>query len=189
VNSKTTKPDDLPNVLQLFQKGFSELEKNKSISETQRTASLERSIEMFSWLLYLTLENSIKTRNWYVGILLSSSFLEDVGIRRLKLKFKGKINPDKIERLSLEQITMLLLASGTIDYKVYQKLMDVKEARNDLVHGPFKAMSLFAQTGFLDNKESQDARSNIKKAISCLWALAPHRREKKGTAHLKKGKD
>lgn len=179
MNSKTTKSNDLLETLQSFQQDLSEIEKDKSISEATRTAALEGLTGLFSYLLYLVLEYLIRDRNWYVGILVSSQFLEDVGNRRLRMTFKGRIDPERIGNLRLEETIMLLLASGTIDYEVYQKLMEVKNARNDLAHDPIEAMKLFAQTGVSDSKESQHARSIIEKAGFCLRALRPHRREKK----------
>jgi hypothetical protein len=175
MNSKTTKSDDLDltETMQRFQKSFSELENDKSISEAQRTTYLEGSIGLFSWLLEMTLRKLIEDRNWYVGILVSSSVLEDMGKERLKLIFKGKIDSKKIDRFHFEKIVKFLLKSGTIDCEVYQKLMEVKKARNDLAHNPFSAMSLFAQTGVSNNKESQHARAIIEKAGFCLMALKP----------------
>jgi hypothetical protein len=186
MSSKTTKkPDDSTKTfeegMKLFQLFFSELESSKSMSEAQRTARLEKALGLFSYLLYLKLEDLIEAENWYVGILLSSSILEDMGKRRLKLIFKERMDSNKIDRLKLEEIIMLLLASGAIDFKMYQKLMEVKEARNRLAHDPFKAMSLFLQTGLSNNKESQHARSIIKKAALCLRAIIPPRTKKTGT--------
>jgi hypothetical protein len=105
---------------------------------------------------------------------LSVSLLEDAGKRCLKLSFKDKINPNKIDRLTFEEVIMFLYASGKINEKMYQKLMEVREARNRLAHDSLNAMSLLLQTGLSSEKEAQHARAIIKKAADCLRAIVPH---------------
>jgi hypothetical protein len=142
---------------------------------------------LFYWLLSFKLQELIDTKNWYVGILLAYSFLEDMGKRYLGLIFKDKINSSKIDRLTLEEVTMLLLASGAINCKIYQRIMEVKESRNRLAHDPFIAMSLFMQTGHSNSKESQHARSIINKAAFCLREISFRKVPAiaEGIAHLK----
>ena len=65
------------------------------------------------------LEDLIEERNWFVGIILSTAVLEDVGRRKLKRAFKGKIDSKKIERLTFEQTIMMLFASGFVDARTY----------------------------------------------------------------------
>jgi hypothetical protein len=171
-----TKKADIPTeryeeALRLFEKAFSEFESDKSLSVEQRAGRLEGATGLFSWLLAFKLDELAETENWYVGILLSASFLEDVGKRRLKLIFKERIDANKIDRLRFEEVIMLLLASGEIDCKMYQQLMEVREARNKLAHDPFKAMSLFLQTGRSNKREAQHARAVIRKTAECLRTI------------------
>ena len=127
----------------------------------------------FSYIVSYKLEDLIEEKNWFVGVMLSASILEDVGKRKIKRAFKGKIDSERIERLTIEQTTMMLLASGLVDAKTYQKLMDVKEVRNDLAHDSGKALLSFWRTGSEKDRSCQKYRSTIRKAIFCLKAIYP----------------
>ena len=127
----------------------------------------------FSYIISYDLKDLIERKNWFVGVILSSAILEDVGKRKLKRKFKDKICSNRIQRLSFEQVIIMLLASGLVDSKVYQKLMDIKGVRNDLAHDSFEAMSSFLQTGSMGNEVCKKCKSAIKKAIVCLETINP----------------
>jgi hypothetical protein len=161
-----TKKADIPTeryeeALRLFEKAFSEFESDKSLSVEQRAGRLEGATGLFSWLLAFKLDELAETENWYVGILLSASFLEDVGKRRLKLIFKERIDANKIDRLRFEEVIMLLLASGEIDCKMYQQLMEVREARNKLAHDPFNVP--FSANGTFKQKGSPTCKGSYQK--------------------------
>ena len=77
-------------------------ELNKGNIENERVEGFYSSI--VSW----ELEDFTESRNWFVGVILSASFLENVGKRKLKKRFKGMINPNKIDNLQLEETIVLL---------------------------------------------------------------------------------
>jgi hypothetical protein len=127
----------------------------------------------YSYIVTYKLQDLIESKNWFVGVLLASALLDDVGKRKLKRQFKGKINPDKIDNLQFEQTIMLLLASNLIDDKTYERMIEIKNLRNDFAHNSWKALKSFMETGKAQTKSSQKSRAIIKKAIKCLDALNP----------------
>jgi hypothetical protein len=127
----------------------------------------------YSYILSYRLEDLIKSKNWFVGVILSEALLDDAGKRKLKRKFKGKIDGDKLARLTFEQTLILLFASNLIDQKTYERMNDVKNLRNQLAHDSFKALTTFLETGSIQNKSCQKSRAVIRKAIKCLKAINP----------------
>jgi hypothetical protein len=127
----------------------------------------------YSYIISYKLEDLIEEGNWVEGVILSAAILDDVGKRKLKKQFKGKINSTKIENLRFEETIMMLLASGLITPKIYQKLMEIKKVRNDLTHDSHKAMLIFLQTGSRKSKECKECKSAIEKAKFCLETINP----------------
>lgn len=127
----------------------------------------------YSYIVSYKLEDLIEEGNWVVGVILSAAILDDVGKRKLKRQFKGKINSRKIENLRFEETIMMLLASGLVTSKIYQKLMEIRRVRNDLAHDSHKAMSIFLQTGSRRSEECKKCKSAIEKAKFCLEAINP----------------
>jgi hypothetical protein len=127
----------------------------------------------YSYIISYKLEDIIEERNWIVGVILSAAALDDIGKLKLKWQLKGKIKPEKIENLNFEETIMLLLASGLVAPKTYQKLMEIKKVRNDLAHDSDIAMSIFLQTGSIESQECKKCKSAIEKAVFCLRALYP----------------
>ena len=111
-----------------------------------------------------TLEKSIANNEWFKGIVLSATYFEHFGLMRLKERFKGKIDENKLEHLQLGSIIILLYGSGLIDTNTYSKMMKIKKKRNDLVHTRW--------THELD-LDPKDAEKLIRMAIECLKALVP----------------
>ena len=109
------------------------------------------------------LRECIKKREWFKGVVLSTTFFEGIGKRLLIEYFKNKVGSDKFERVrSTEQIIIFLYVSEIIDPKTYCKMMEVNKFRNDIVH-----MEVFAEPRLKPKK----ARKMIKKAIACLETL------------------
>jgi hypothetical protein len=127
----------------------------------------------YTYIVSYDLKDLIERKNWFVGVLLSTSIMEDVGKRKLKRMFKDKIDSNRIENLTFEQMTIMLFASGLVDYDIYQKLMNIKKVRNDLAHDSHKAMMTFLQTGSMDSKFCEECKSAINKAIFCLEKINP----------------
>jgi len=110
-----------------------------------------------------TLEETIKNldKDWFKGVVLSATYFEHFGVEKLKEKYRGMINPKKIENLPLEQIIMFLCISGLINQPTYSKMIEVKNARNDLVHTPWANVAM----------APADTKKLIEKAIECLKYL------------------
>jgi len=108
-----------------------------------------------------SLKETIDHEEWYKGVVLSATYFEHFGLEKLKEKYRGVIDPQKIENLSLEQIIMFLYISGLIDQPTYSKMIEVKNARNDLVHKPWEHVAM----------TPEDAKKLIEKAIECLKYL------------------
>ena len=111
-----------------------------------------------------TLEETIKNKEWFKGIVLSVTYFEHFGVLKLKEHFNGKIflDENKLKHLGVEQMIILLYGSGLIDDNTYSKMMEIKKKRIKLVHDPW------TQQIELDPK---DAERLIKKAIECLEIL------------------
>ena len=135
--------------------------------------NVDRFEGFYTYIVSNKLESLIREKNWLVGVILSASIIDDLGKRKLKRSFKGKINPDKIERLQFDQTIMLLLVAGLIDDRIYQKLMEIKEARNSLAHDSSIAMFAYLETGLEKNNNCRKYKSVIRKAIFCLNSIYP----------------
>jgi hypothetical protein len=107
------------------------------------------------------LEETIKHKEWFKGVVLSATYFEHFGLEKLKEKYRGMIDPQKIENLSLEQIIMFLHISGLIDQPTYSRMIEVKNARNNLVHEPWANVVM----------TPEEAKKIIEKAIECLKFL------------------
>lgn len=107
------------------------------------------------------LKDSIKREAWFEGIVFSTILFEIIGMLELQNHFEGKIKPKRFERLSLEQIIMLLFCSGLIDQRTYCRMMEVKDVRNKLVHNLWKGLLL----------KPEEGKRTIKKAIGCLKVM------------------
>jgi hypothetical protein len=107
------------------------------------------------------LRNSINNEQWFEGIVLSTILFEIIGLLKLQNYFDGKIEPNRFERLSLEQIIMFLFCSGLIDQRTYCRMMEVRDVRNKLVHELGTGLVLKPKQG----------KRTIEKAIECLKVM------------------
>jgi hypothetical protein len=109
------------------------------------------------------LKDCIRQKEWFKGVVLSTTFFEIVGKMILSLKFKEEIRSEKFERLqSVDQIIMLLFVSGVIDQPIYCKMIEVNSFRNDMVH---------IETLTEPKLNPKEAEQTINKAINCLELL------------------
>jgi len=110
------------------------------------------------------LRKCIKDKKWFEGIVLSTTFFEGVGTGVLKAHFQNRIDAKKFERIrSVEQIIVLLHASGIIKEPTYSKMVEVNKFRNSMVH--------FELSTPQPQLEPKEAKRIIQKAISCLGIL------------------
>jgi len=145
----------------------------KPKNKTEDIAQAERVEGFLTYMVSHELEDLIEERNWFAGVLLSASILEDLGKRKLERIFAGKIKPEKIDRLTLEQTTMFLLSSGAINQEIYAKLMEIREARNDIAHNSFAALMTLVMKDLSKSEEAKKFRLIIERAIACLKAISP----------------
>ena len=122
-------------------------------------------IKLISTVLYRapiqSLRRMIKEKDWFKGIIVSTAFFELFGLLMLQEKFKGEIEPEKFDRLGLEEIIVFLYGSNLIDQTTYAKMMRIKKIRNKLVHSPLEHSSL----------DPKEAKGLIEDAIDYLKAL------------------
>lgn len=109
------------------------------------------------------LRECVEKKEWFKGIVLSATFLEGIGSRVLSLHFARQIREEKIERLQLNLIIVLLYASRIIDHSTYSKMVEINQYRNDIVHTkePFSE----------PEPRAKDAKRIIEMAITCLSKL------------------
>ncbi|MGB9756170.1 MAG: hypothetical protein ACPLVJ_00090 [Candidatus Bathyarchaeales archaeon] len=104
------------------------------------------------------LEDTIRNKEWFKGIVLSTAFFEHFGSIILEKHTNGGIRNSKL-KLTLEKILRLLYDFKLVDKTVYLKMRKIKEERNRLVHNPF-----------VDVDENESKRL-IEDAIECLEKL------------------
>jgi len=112
------------------------------------------------------LQEAINQKDWFKGLIMSITYFEHFGINKLKEHFRSKginIDPDKIDRLSLEEIIMVLYSCEIVDQPTYTKMIEVKKKRDKLVHQKKEAPIFEIEEG--------EAENLIKKAIECLKNL------------------
>jgi hypothetical protein len=131
--------------------------------------SRDELLEFFSALVSIyalqdpirALEDKIKRKAWFEGVILAATLLESLSSTRLKVYLEGKVDPDRVDRLSFEQTIMFLFGSGIISQPTYSKMMEIREERNKLVH---KVRSQY-------KLDPQKAERLIQRAIECFEAL------------------
>lgn len=108
------------------------------------------------------LNDCIGKEEWFKGIVLSTAYFEGVGRLVLTASLEDKISDKRLKYCNLEQIILLLFASGNIDQKTYSLMMEVKNYRNKLVH-----IDLYEEVQL----QPKQAKKKIKKAIKCIESL------------------
>jgi len=105
------------------------------------------------------LEDAIRERAWFRGIVLSAALFEHFGSFILQNHLHSKVSSERLKRLTLERIIVFLHALDLIDQPTYGKMFEIKDKRDDLAHKPFAEL------------DPEQAESLIRKAIECLEAL------------------
>jgi len=104
------------------------------------------------------LEDAIRNREWFKGIVLSSAFFEHFSSITLFKRTNDGINNDKL-KLSLRRLMRLLLDFELVSPEIHSKMMEIAQERNGLVHNPFKEI------------DEERARRLIRNAIEILELL------------------
>jgi len=106
------------------------------------------------------LEDAIRDRAWFRGIVLSAALFEHFGSLILDNKLHEKVASERLKNLMLERIIIFLYALDLIDQPTYSKMFKIKDKRDDLAHNPFT-----------EELPPEEAESLIREAIECLDAL------------------
>lgn len=104
------------------------------------------------------LQDAIRNKEWFKGIVLSAAFFEHFGSIILEKRTNGGIKNSNLN-LPLEKILRLLHDFQLVSQPIYSKMREIKKERNSLVHNPFA-----------DADEDKSKRL-IENAIECLEAL------------------
>lgn len=107
------------------------------------------------------LKNCLKDKKWFEGIVLSATYFEYYGKKRLEELLKNKISPQRVNWLNLDALTILTFGLGIISQSTYCKIIEVKDKRNDLVHEPWTILEL----------KDHEAQNLLEKGIECLDAI------------------
>lgn len=105
------------------------------------------------------LDNAIRQREWFRGIVLSAALIEHFGSIILQNHLRDKISSERLKRLKLEHIIIFLYALNLINQPTYSKMIEIKDKRDDLAHNPFTEL------------DPEQAELLIRKAIECLETL------------------
>jgi len=87
-----------------------------------------------------TLEKAILNENWFTGVILSATYLEIYGKKKIKQFFEehgiklSHKEKDITEDLNLFRTIKFLYNFGIIDKKMYEKMEEIRRERNKLVH-------------------------------------------------------
>lgn len=114
-----------------------------------------------------SLENTIKEKDWFKGIVLSATMLERYGCLMLKEQFASKQTKvdEQLERLHLKEIALFLYGLQKIDETHYEIMLMVNHERNKAVH------QTKDRTFFVTREADKKYEPLIRKAIECLKVL------------------
>lgn len=141
---------------------FSKAIQSKTFQQILK-AFIEAIIKRFGDDPVKILKDCIENGEWFKGIVLSTAYFEGVGRLVLAESLEDKISDKRFKYYNLEQIILLLFASGNIDPKTYSLMIEVKKYRNKLVH-----IELYKEVQI----EPKVAEKKLKKAIKCIQALS-----------------
>jgi len=105
------------------------------------------------------LEDAIAEGAWFRGIVLSAALFEHFGSLILQSHLHHKVSNERLKSLTLERIIVFLRALDITSQPIYDKMLEIKDKRDDLAHKPFAEVS------------PEQAESLIRKAIECLEYL------------------
>ena len=114
-----------------------------------------------------SLEETIREKDWFKGIVLSATHLERQGILKLKdhFKFKKLTMEENIERLTLGEIALFLYGLDKIEESQYKTMMEVHRERNRAVH------QKRVTRAFIGEEANRKYEPLIRNAIQCLRTL------------------
>lgn len=113
------------------------------------------------------LRRFLSDKKYFVGIIMSTAFFEHYGMKKIKNHFDTSgihIGENRIERLPLGEIIVVLYGLGLVTEQTYSKMFEVKQKRDNLVH------DISAKYELTQN----DGRRTLEKAIQCMDDLMCH---------------
>lgn len=114
--------------------------------------------KMLSGQLPFSLQGN-QERAWFRGIVLSAALFEHFGSLILQRHLHSKVSNERLKSLTLERIIVFLRALNIISQPIYDKMLEIKDKRDDLAHKPFAELN------------PELAELLIRKAIQCLEYL------------------
>jgi hypothetical protein len=109
------------------------------------------------------LEDKIKRKSWFEGVILAAALLESIGMAKLKTYYKKRAVDDlqTVDRLNCGKIAVYLFGVGLVDQPTYSKMILIDRQREELVKKIRDQYKL----------KPEEAEKIIRKAIECLEAL------------------
>jgi hypothetical protein len=114
------------------------------------------------------IEDARNRGDYFAAFALSTTYFEAYGSIALQKVLKNPLGKDRIERLSVSEISAILYGIGAIDQTTYQSILEVTKQRNQLVHPEDIALRYKLETSPTDRL--------LEKAIEAIEVL----REKAG---------
>ena len=107
------------------------------------------------------IENAIHNEDFLSAFSHAVTYFELFGFVILRKKLRGKISGDKLEKLSVHTIIILLCALEIIEQPTYNTMMAVKTVRNKIIH---------PEKGIMYEPNDEEKRA-ISKSVECVEEL------------------
>jgi len=107
------------------------------------------------------IKNAIHNEDFLSAFSHAVTYFELFGFVILRKKLRGKISSDKLEKLSVHTIIILLCALEIIEQPTYNTMMVVKTVRNKIIH---------PEKGIMYEPNDEEKRA-ISKSVECVEEL------------------
>ena len=154
---------------------MSEVEAHK---EAVRKRRAKVSAHMMAWDIHplVLLKETIKKRDWFKGLILSTTFFEMFGLMTLNSYFRQEkkgseqhnIVTDFFDRVGLMKLIQLLYLCGFIELGTYRKMKAIVKERNKWIHRKQRVKTDFA---YLIDVEQKDIKKNMNLIADAIESL------------------
>jgi hypothetical protein len=126
------------------------------------------------------LQKAILEKNWFEGLILSCTYFEMFGFLSLETSYEeiGNVEPkqhgiisDFLGRAQLAPTIRLLYICGLVSSNTYANMMEIKKARDKIVHRTEVKNNAFIIPEEINDKSKTKALKLIEDAIDCLKEL------------------
>lgn len=113
------------------------------------------------------LANDGKEVDWKPAIIFSATYIEKLGIQKLKRYIEGKgiTIDEKVEDLTLFKVASFLHEFGLIDHNDFTHINEIRKERNSMVH---QKESNIAYVGESANEKYEKMKNNALRIITAL---------------------